>query len=174
MYNKNCIAATACPGGTIPLSNKCEPCDPSCATCSSSTTNCNSCNSPNYLNGNVCGTECPLTTFKNDTSRKCENCQSNCDTCDTASFCRTCNVNFYLYENTCKSNCPKGLTGLANACQPCQTGCSDCTLSTSYCISCTSTYYFLPASFACVQTCPPDLYPYYTNMTCIGCISPCK
>ena len=83
LYATSCI--TPCPSTTVAINNICEPCTFPCATCSSTKTNCDSCSTAGpdvyYLNGDLCQTSCPSTTFKNDSALSCQNCQSNCDTC---------------------------------------------------------------------------------------------
>lgn len=142
-----------------------------------SSSSCLSCAS-GYLvyGGTTCPSNCPSGQYANTVST-CAVCNSNCATCTTtATTCTSCAIQSgaqsYLYtDSKCYINCPSGSFKNVgnNTCQDCDVSCIGCIDSTTYCISCKSTYFRVIGATSCTQSCGTGYYGDSNTQTCTAC-----
>lgn len=76
-YLKDGTCLTDCPAGYEKVDRKCIKCPESCTNCKASTTDntkldiCTNCDTGNYLFKSKCVKDCPITTYKTNTTCEC-------------------------------------------------------------------------------------------------------
>lgn len=168
----------------------CQECDAPtshCETCKTTSSNCLSCVAGFYLNGNVCGVDCPANYFKDESARKCILCSSNCLECSlTAANCTACDPakNLFLENNVCVANCLQSnyfKNAASQKCEKCSDTCLACVGNQLNCTSCAQALYYQTVlagtEHRCVSDCGAELINPLTKhcqTTCLGtfCAAP--
>jgi hypothetical protein len=115
---------------------------------------------------------CPIGTYANSTTLNCENCISPCASCSNlGSNCTSCVSPNLFYNGNCVPTCPNNMYPSTGNCLICTGLCSTC-LNASYCLSCTSNFYF-NGSCVIASSCPSGTFANLTALNCDNCTSPC-
>lgn len=181
LYQTNCIAT--CPSDYYPLdSNKtCVTCAPPCKTCINATA-CLSCTT-GYLDNTTCTLQCNTSAYINS-NFSCVSCPTPCINCYSATYCLLCQLPYFLFNNVCidKATClnitgyyPQYLPTSSNAtyavCSACSFPCLSCLNNSVTCLSCQTTYLYVPNLYKCLSSCPTS---YFLNASqCSLCDSNC-
>lgn len=159
--------------------NTCSPCYGTCSLCSGPTeadccsvSNCMTCDTTSFstprctecLSGFIlfqgtCVDSCPLTYFRNTTTKSCEDCYIGCDTCTAKdiSSCTSCSNGYFLYNGSCIEHCPFNSYVSGRTCHPCNSSCVTCSgPSDRECTLCSGSALLLAGS--CVDLCPVEYY----------------
>lgn len=145
----------------------CKRCKPYCLKCSDD----NSCDT--CLPGFVAGSngECVCTRGKYVNSNlQCVPCINNCTVCSSEVNCTLCNSGYFLQDQKCVTRCNLGYYISGVVCEKCQEGCAHCDRAGS-CLICEAGRYAFNG--LCYVNCPSGSIAEVTNMTCLGCNSPC-
>lgn len=155
-----------------PSGNNCLNCTGLCNTCLNETF-CLTCNSNFHYNGScVVASSCPTGTFANSNTLSCDSCTPPCAACsNTAINCTSCVSPNLFYDGICAPYCPNGMFQSGNNCLNCTGLCSTC-LNDSYCLSCTSNYYF-NGSCILASNCPIGTFADSSQMKCVNCPTGC-
>jgi len=185
LLNSSCVIGSSCSSGTYPNSSTftCAACNENCTTCTSYLV-CTSCVSGFYLySSKTCVNVCPdgwLGVVVNG-GGVCQQCTSPCLTCSVSlSGCTSCLQNLttalFLDGSSCVEApfCHNGT--YANTtnfkCTTCSAQCSSCVNSSTYCLSCSLSYYML--NHSCLSTCPNTTIADQSSQTCKPCTNPCN
>jgi len=152
----------------------CNPCDLGCANCTNTSGNCSLCIASYGLINTTCYNPCPAGHFLHNSA--CDLCSTPCVECTGSDItCTVCEVTGsgkkYLYNNTCMSNCPIGYYNFDNTtvgptvCLSCDFTCSACSINSTYCSTCSTSYYLFNST--CLLICPANYFPYAPTKTCI-------
>lgn len=183
--NFSCVAA--CPGhyyADRTGNDTCIICDITCDNCTTLPTKCTSCNPGTYLYNFQCINPCPDEFYGDDTTWTCKPCNKYCFTCAILSTnCSVCDttgpwISYLKSPNTCTINCGGGFfpdtnNNLGpNLCLPCDTKCLTCSINSTYCYTCNTTFYLLANT--CGGSCPfPEYFPDNATWTCLSCATHC-
>lgn len=170
----------------------CVPCSSACLRCAINSTNCFQCGFSFFLfvPTNSCLAQCPLNYFNNLTLTAnyyyCSQCIEGCLNCTGPGLnnCYSCqnstNGSVAYFKNPtqsiCGTSCTTGFYGnvTKNTCDPCQTGCLNCSNTASNCFACYSVggndYFKTVATNSCVTICPSGYYGNSSDYTCRDCI----
>jgi hypothetical protein len=184
-----------CPNGQYvdaAVANLCSACASQCVRCASSPTNCFQCAFNYFLDevNNNCTAVCPSGQYNDLVITAnyyyCRLCTAGCRTCTGPGLtvCHSCqnvtvngSVSAIYYKEVTGSSCVTVCSlaqyfgnPLSNQCEQCQTGCVSCEFSSSYCYSCSSSYFKPLTSNSCVAVCPNGEYGNLTDNQCHECI----
>ena len=108
-------------------------------------------------------------------------CPSKCTGCKIPSFnvastadqlqCTGCIPGFVLSQGKCVGSCPSGtfLDPTHNTCNACDSSCSTCAGSATFCLTCANSK--LASSGSCVASCPSNTFS--SPSTCVACHPDC-
>ncbi|TFK41682.1 TNFR/NGFR cysteine-rich region family protein [Crucibulum laeve] len=179
----------ACPANTFGDGTNCSNCDPACETCSGpASTDCIQCASGTYLNNGVCvkagaNGVCEGTKLIADNvKRECDTCGAKCTSCGIPGFgvgsrvnqlqCTGCLPGFVLSNGKCVDSCPSGSTVSTKdnlTCETCDSSCSTCAGSTTFCLSCPNNQ--LASNGKCISSCPSGTFT--SSGSCLSCHPDC-
>lgn len=162
---KTCSGAASndcdsCVDGRYLNSGECLYCSSACKTCDTTAYLCTSCETGSFLMDGSCLAACASGYWADSSTYQCELCDSSCETCDppgTNSDCLTCSSGRF------KSS--------SGQCLACDSECETCETSSSNCLSCTGTRYFL--SNKCLTLCDDGYYGNTMNNLCTLCNAAC-
>jgi proprotein convertase subtilisin/kexin type 5 len=162
----------------------CEPCDSNCYTCLTTPTFCTKCKTTSsypYLNitsvtVQTCVSACVAGMYPRTSSDPalCVVCVSPCATCTSQTACITCASGFFLDNVTCTPTCRAGTTianNATNTCDPCDSICLTCSVSTSNCTACSAPNVYYNGS--CQSSCPAGGTLAPLNGICTACDATC-
>ena len=122
-----------CPNDKIiPVGGQCLSCLYPCATCSVDLSTCFTCLSGFYMSNGDCVRSCPSGTRP------------------VNGVC-TCSSGLFL-EGTCVNSCPSGFTKVGTDCKRCESPCTECSGSSTFCTDCLDTYTLRPSTGKCDQS----------------------
>ena len=104
----------------------------------------------------------------------CTACVSPCATCTGQTSCITCASGFFLSGTSCGTTCTTGtfiMNNSTNTCDPCNSICLTCSITTTNCLSCSSPNVFYNGS--CLSACPSGGTLAPLNGVCTPCDSTC-
>ncbi|KAG7094422.1 hypothetical protein E1B28_008022 [Marasmius oreades] len=185
---------TVCPDGSFGDGTKCSACSPSCTTCTGPTSNdCVICAAGTYaFNGGCVAADgngvCAGTKLIADNNKKeCDACGAACTSCAIPNFtvastvnelrCTGCLPGSFLHDGKCIASCPQGtfVDPKDNiTCTACDSSCSTCVGSPTFCLSCSSTSSLASPDGTCVSTCPPNTFQNPTTRRCTSCHPDCQ
>ncbi|XP_006463869.1 hypothetical protein AGABI2DRAFT_120662 [Agaricus bisporus var. bisporus H97] len=186
---------TQCPQLAFANGDTCSPCAASCQTCSGGTSNdCTECVQGQYMLNGVCVKAngdgvCEGTSLIADNNKKaCDSCGAKCTSCKIPDFsiasivtqlqCTGCVPGSFLSDGKCVDSCPDGTFVSAQdgvTCQKCDSSCSTCSGSSTFCLSCSSQTQ-LTFNGACVaaDSCPKSTFASDSTTSCISCHPDCS
>lgn len=139
----------------------CKPCTSDCSLCTGAGATCTQCTNSKFLHNGKC-VICPSGYFGSGSgpSAVCKKCEANCKKCSDEKTCSVCSASVapFLHNADCVSACPSryfggGSVATGRSCQKCETGCNQCTDSTT-CTQCTLSQYLHNGN--CLIACPSD------------------
>lgn len=169
----------------------CIRCYFTCGSClGPQSTDCTSCAAGYVKSDSSCVTNCPAgTTNQNGICINTGKCTAPCISCSTSSnFCLSCDISLpviYKERGECKAEqtslidyCPSSYFQNTNKiCQKCDSNCSDCYNSASFCNSCPIIYgqpNLNQIDHSCVDQCPTLISIFdSTNKVCVPCYDAC-
>ncbi|CAK5272781.1 unnamed protein product [Mycena citricolor] len=181
-------ANVVCPDGAFASGASCVPCSSACRTCTAgASTDCVRCATGTYLLNGTCvsadanGVCKGSSMIANNNKLECDACGAKCTSCKIPGFnsastinelqCTSCVTGFAVSNGTCVSSCPSRTFPLNGTCTACDSSCSTCAGSSSFCLSCHSNQ--LALSGQCISTCPPNTFLGTSNASCSACHPDC-
>jgi proprotein convertase subtilisin/kexin type 5 len=184
------VCYSPCPTHTFPqntTSSNCTDCDAVCAECWANAQNCSTCAASHYFpsyGSSLCVPSCESNEYLEVLSNTCTVCPTGCTACEKPSTtveCTSCSTvvsnEYYYYQTLCYQPCPThtfpSLVPTPN-CTDCDVACADCTLNSTNCGSCASSYYFPSnGSSFCVSACETNEYLEVISNICTACPTGC-
>ncbi|CAG9336280.1 unnamed protein product [Blepharisma stoltei] len=122
-------------------------CSSECQHCAGSSISCYSCNVPSsspMLEGYSCNSECQSDYFLYS-DLTCLRCHFTCASClgPQSTDCTSCASGYLQSDNSCVTSCPSGTQKVNGVCVntgSCQSPCATCSTSSTFCLSCVSSY----------------------------------
>ncbi|KCV69795.1 TKL protein kinase [Fonticula alba] len=185
-WGSSCLGE--CPAGTFDSASVCTPCHVTCATCTGPLdSQCITCPGDRALHAGACLAACPAGHFAEHPAADgavCRPCAGSCGTCTgpAADQCTSCPGSAFLHGGRCVAACPGGTFACRTngSCQPCDTGCRECTTLTSVgghcaalCHACQHDRVHSPMTGRCEAACPPGEYDTLAR-GCATCAGPCR